>query len=213
MTGVAVEDIGARLAAGLCRDDDACAALCTHLLRQLADGQPVSRDRLAAALGVSRTAVAATLQQVPNVEVDDRGDIIASGLSLLSTPHQFRVNGHDLYTWCALDTLMYPVVLGQSAHVASRCPVSEAWVRLTVTPVRIENLDPSDALVSLVLPDAVDACCDVRGAFCQHVHFFAGANAGAVWQAAHPKATLLSVEDAYAVARLLARTRYRIEKG
>ena len=28
MTGVTVEDIGARLATDLCRDDDACAPLC-----------------------------------------------------------------------------------------------------------------------------------------------------------------------------------------
>jgi alkylmercury lyase len=199
MTGVTVKDISARLASGLCRDDDACAALCVQLLRLLADGQPVSRDRLAAALGVSRAAVDATLRQVPNVEADGDGRIVASGLSLLPTPHQFHVNGHDLYTWCALDTLMYPVVLGQRAQVASRCPVSGAWVRLIVTPERIEEQHPSNVLVSIVVPDAAAACCDVRGAFCQHVSFFAGADAGEVWRAAHPETTLLSVEDAYIV--------------
>ncbi len=210
MTGVTMEDIGARLATGLCRKDDTCATLCVQLLRLLAEGQPVSRDRLAAALGLARADVDATLRQVPNVEVDADGRIVASGLSLLPTPHQFHVNGHDLYTWCALDTLMYPVVIGQRAHVTSCCPVSGVPVRLTVTPERVEELDPPHALVSIVVPDAAAACCDVRGAFCQHVSFFAGADAGAVWRAAHPEITLLSVEDAYAVAHHLARTRYRL---
>jgi len=47
-------------------------------------------------------------------------------------------------------------------------------VRLTVMPARIETLDPLDALVSVVVPNAAAACCDVRGVFCQHVFFFAG---------------------------------------
>ncbi len=206
----AVEAIGQFLAARLCREDDACAALCTQLVRLLAEGQPVSRDRLAAALGCSRAAVDATLRQVANLATDERGDIVAAGLSLVPTPHQFQVNGHALYTWCALDTLLYPLVLGQSAQVASRCPVSGTAVRLTATPTGVVDLDPAAALVSLVLPAAADACGDVRGAFCQHVHFFAGPEAGAAWQAAHPEVTLLSVEDAYTAARLLAQTRYRV---
>src|SRR5262249_45876982 len=149
------------------------------------DGQPVSRERLATALGVARDVVDATLRRIPNVEFDHQGRIVASGLSLLPTPHHFQVNGQALYTWCALDTLMYPVVLGQSAQVASRCPVSGAWVQLTVKPERVEALDPVDTRVSVVVPDAAAACCDVRGAFCQHVHFFARAEAGATRRATH----------------------------
>lgn len=208
MTEPAVEAIAQALTASLWRDDDT-RALYRQLLRLLADGQPVSRERLATALGVAREAVDATLRQFPNVEEDDQGNIVASGISLVPTAHRFQVNGHALYTWCALDTLLYPVVLQQTAQVSSPCPVSGVMIRLTVTPERIAHLDPPGTLVSVVVPDAAAAGDDVRGAFCQHVHFFAGAGAGATWQAAHPAATLLSVEEAYAVARLLARTRYR----
>ena len=72
MTGLTVEAVGQRLAASLCRDD-ACAVLCTRLVRLLAEGRPVSPDRLAAALGSSRAAVDATLREIPNVECDDVG--------------------------------------------------------------------------------------------------------------------------------------------
>ena len=208
MTNLTVETIGQSLAASLCRDDDACVALCAKLVRLLSNGQPVSREHLAAALGTSRAAVDATLRQVPNLECDDRDNIVAAGLSLLPTPHHFRVNGNALYTWCALETLMFPVVLQQSAQVASRCPVSGVRVRLTVTPEGIDYLDPAGALVSVVVPDASGARCDVRGVFCRHVHFFGGPEAGAAWRAAHPEAVLLSVEDAHAVARFVAQKRY-----
>jgi alkylmercury lyase len=80
-------------------------------------------------------------------------------------------------------------------------------VRLTVTPERIVQLVPAAALVSFGVPDTSAACCDVRGAFCNHVHFFSGPVAGARWRAAHPEA-LLAVKDALAVAHQLAQTRY-----
>jgi alkylmercury lyase len=209
MTQSELETISRRLAEGLCCEEDALAMLCTQLLRLLAEGRPVSSERLAAALDRSHEEVEAAIRQLPNVEFDERGAIIAAGLSLSPTPHQFLVNGHSLYTWCAIDTLMYPVVLQQTAQVASCCPVTGRAVRLTVTPERIVAIDPADALVSVVVLEQAAARCDVRGVFCRHVHFLAGPDAGAAWRAAHPGASLVSVEGAYALARLLARTRYR----
>lgn len=211
MAGRTVEDVGEALATRLCRDDAACVTLCTYLVRLLGEGRPVSREQLGEALHWTPWAVKTTLRHIPGIEVDAQGRIVAAGLSLLPTPHQFQVNGHLLYTWCAVDTLMYPTVLQQSAVVASRCPVSGAWVRLTVTPERVTQLDPAAALVCVVVPDADAASCDVRGAFCHHVHFLAGAEAGTRWQVAHPEAVLLTVEDAHRVARRLARTRYRLD--
>src|SRR5205823_12843593 len=61
MTGPTVESIGRALLDGLCRDDAVQAALCTQLVRRLAEGQPVSRERLAAALRMSRDEVDAML--------------------------------------------------------------------------------------------------------------------------------------------------------
>jgi alkylmercury lyase len=197
------------LVAGLCRDDDMLATFCTHLVQLLGDGQPVARARLAAAHGVPLADVDAVLKRLPYVEFDGHGNIIAAGLSLVPTSHQFQVNGRTLYTWCALDTLMYPVVLQQAARVSSRCPVSGREVRLTLTPEYIVDCDPVDALMSLVVPEAEAACCDVRGAFCRHVHFLGGPAAGVRWRATHPETVILSVAEAFDVARYLAACRYR----
>jgi alkylmercury lyase len=184
------------------------AHICLHLARLLAEGHPVPRERLACALGVPADEVETLLARVPDAVFDHQGHVIAYGLSLTSTPHRFQVNGRDLYTWCALDALMYPVALGQRAEVTSRCPVSGATIRLTVTPETIERVDPATAVVSIVIPAAAAACCNVRDAFCRHVHFLRGAEEATVWQAAHPQARLLPVHDAYALARLLAQRRY-----
>jgi alkylmercury lyase len=203
-----LEAISRRLADGQCCDG-AGGALRTPLLRLLAKGWPVSREQLAAALQVSHAEVDRALRQFPDAEFDDHGDIIALGLSLLPTPHQFCLNGHELYTWCALDTLMYPAVLQQRAQVTSRCPVSGDVVRLTVRPDGIEQFDPTGALVSIAMPDVAAMRCDTRAAFCDQVHFFSGADSAAGWQAANREAMLLSVDDAHGLGRLLARKHYR----
>src|SRR5437588_2415438 len=194
------------LADALCGND---AYICLHLVRLLAEGHPVPRERLAAALGVPAGEVDALLARVPDAVFDHQGYVIAYGLSLTATPHRYRVDGRDLYTWCALDALMYPVALGQDAEVTSRCPVSGATIRLTVTPETIERVDPATAVVSIVTPVSAAACCNVRDAFCRHVHFLRGPEEATTWQAAHPEARLLTVHDAYALARLLAQRRYR----
>ncbi len=213
MTEIALQATSTALIESLCCDDDARATLCTQLLRLLAHGRPVSPAQLAATLQESCAVVDQTLKQLPNVEFNDQGNIIASGLSLVPTPHQFRVNGRTLYTWCAIDTLMYPLVLQQTAQVSSHCPVTGRTVRLTVTPKHIADLDPVDAVVCVVVPDAAAARCDVRGVFCQHVHFLYGPPAGATWRAEHPGIALLPVEEAFGLTRLLAACRYRLPPG
>ena len=42
-------------------------------------------------------------------------------LTLRPTPHGFNVDGKQLYTWCALDTLFFPAVIGRPARVESPC--------------------------------------------------------------------------------------------
>jgi alkylmercury lyase len=210
MADTTLEATGDALVASLCRDDDARAALCTQLLRLLAEGLPVSPGQLAAALQLSRAQVDQALEQLPNVEFDEQGNVIAAGLSVAPTPHEFRVNGHTLYTWCAIDTLMYPLVLQRTAQVSSRCPVTGRAVRLTVTPDEVADLDPADTLVSVVVPEADAARCDVRSVFCQHVHFLAGPAAGAAWRTMHPGTALLSVAESLRLVHRLAACRYRL---
>ncbi len=86
MAGRTVEAMGAALSASLCRADEACATLCIQLGRLLAQGHLVSHTPLAVALHWTYAEIVTTLLQVPNVEVNEQGHIVAAGLSLLPTP-------------------------------------------------------------------------------------------------------------------------------
>ncbi|WP_406011622.1 organomercurial lyase [Streptomyces sp. NBC_00637] len=55
--------------------------------------------------------------------------------SAASSPSARRRNRRPpAYTWCALDTLIFPGVLGVTAHVESPCQTTGILVRLTVAP-------------------------------------------------------------------------------
>lgn len=99
-------------------------ALLVPLLRLLAAGDPVDVATLAASSGRTVEQVTAQLARVPDTEYDDQGRIVGQGLSLRPTPHQFTVDGHELYTWCALDTLIFPTILDRAARVESTSPAS-----------------------------------------------------------------------------------------
>lgn len=167
------------------------------LLRTLAKGHPVSRASIANTLKMSLSEVEVALATFADTVYDENGDVVACGLSLLPTPHSFKVCGNELYTWCALDALMYPRALDQVVQVESRCPVTGSPVRLTVTPAGVSHLSPAGVVLSMVTPAKKVGCCNVRGSFCSGVHFFSSAEAAASWLSQHPDAAILSVEQAW----------------
>src|SRR5438128_10203248 len=101
------------------------------LLTLLAEGMPVRKGAVARALGRPEWDVVDLLAQIPSLEFDDAGDIVGAGLSLRPTMHLFEIGGRRLYTWCALDTLIFPAMLGRTARVTSPCAATGASVALS----------------------------------------------------------------------------------
>jgi alkylmercury lyase len=180
-----------------------CTPLFDQVVQLLAQGRPVTPDQLASALQRPLDETLAILREHPEVEYDAHGDIIGSGLTLSRTPHRLQVEDRTLFTWCAMDTLTYPVSLALTAQVTSRCPMTGRMICLTVTPEQVLELDPPDAVVSLNMPEASACCGNVREDVCQHGHFFASRKAAVPWLATHPHAVILSVEEAYEVGKLV----------
>ncbi len=178
------------------------ADLFVVLLRELGKGRPVSPTTLALSLDWPAEEVAAVLGQTPSTEHDHDGNIVGYGLTLRETRHAFEIDGRRLYTWCALDALMFPAVMGQTASVFSRCAATGAPISLTVTPDEIQAVEPVGAAVSLVLPEAV---ADIRQSFCCHVHFFASIATGHDWAARHAGVEIVTVQDAFDLGCELAR--------
>ncbi len=152
--------------------------------------------------------VAGVLAGLADLEVDQSGNVVGWGLTLIPTPHRFRVQGQTFYTWCALDALTYPALLQIVASVESSCPVSGTPVALSITPTGVHGLTPPGSVVSLVIPGQGSACDGDRKSFCNQSLFFRSKRDALLWQASSPTARLLSVADAYQVGRLVARYRY-----
>lgn len=177
--------------------EGAMAWLWPPLLRLLAHGQPVTAEDLAAATGRSSDEVRHALTALPDAEYDEHERLVGYGLTQRPTQHHFTVDRHELYTWCALDTLLFPAVLGHPADVESPCHATGAPVRLTVEPDGVVGVEPATAVVSLVTPGQ---CTSVRSDFCNQVHFFASPEAAQSWLAEHPAATVLPVAEAATLA-------------
>lgn len=173
-----------------------------HLLRLLAKGNPVSVGQIVATLRLSHGNIAAALGRLRNVEFDRDGNIVGAGIALNPTRRRFQVNGRRLFTWCAMDTLIFPMILNQTARVVSTCPATGIPIRLTVAPGGVEHLEPAGAVVSL--PRLSEACCDVRADFCNQVHFFSSSDAATSWLSERPGATILSIEEAWRIGVVLA---------
>ncbi|MGV9838073.1 organomercurial lyase MerB [Nocardia niigatensis] len=173
-------------------------------LQLLAHGQPVTVTELSTAAGVpdldpTHSPIGA------DVEYDDQGRIVGWGLTLNPTPHRFTIHGHQLYTWCAPDTLVFPAVIGASARIESDCPITGTTVRLSIDPtVGVSDLEPATAMVAFVDPVRIQPG-RIRATCCNPQMFLATPDAAHQWQANHPGMTVLPVTDAYSqLARPLA---------
>lgn len=177
------------------------AGLLIPLLRLLVDGDPVTVEQLAAAAGRALDEVRRGLAAVPDTEYDEQGRIIGQGLTLRPTPHRFTVAGEELYTWCALDTLIFPALLDRPARVESVSPASGEPIRVTVEPADgVISVEPATAMVSLVNPEQITS---IRSSFCNQVHYFTSPDDAAGWLAEHPDAELAPVAEAYRIGAAL----------
>ena len=175
------------------------------LVRLLADGAPVSREQLATVLKRPVAEMTEALRQFEEIVYDEEGRVVSAGISLQPTPYHFEVNEHLLYTWCALDTLIFPAWTQRPAQVSSSCPVTGQPIHLTVTPERLEHFDPPSGVLSVLIQDGVATCCNIREVFCAYSQFFASRQAASAWQASHPDGHVLSIEEAFTLRQELAR--------
>lgn len=171
------------------------------MLDLLARGKPVSAEEIAAAVGKSPEEVQLAMGQVAGVDRDEQDRIVGAGLSLVPTPHRFEVEGRTLFTWCALDALSFPVILGRPASVESPCRGTGEPVHIEVTPTEVVAVEPPSAVVSVVVPKDL---ANVRSVVCENVHFFNSPEAASRWLEKHPEATILPVEEAFRLGRLIA---------
>lgn len=177
------------------------------LLGELAKGEPVTIGQLAQALGKPADAIEALVKDsalAPFVHTGDGGAIQGfMGLAVIRTPHQLIVNGQKLWAWCAYDTLFLPGLLGETAEIETRDPQTDELICLSVSPTRVEAVQPSGIVASMVRPDMwnLTSAAQVRTSACHFMFFFASRASGERWQAMHPRTVLLSLDEAFAFGK------------
>jgi alkylmercury lyase len=180
------------------------------LYRELAKGQVVDAEQLARALDVSPAEGRALLARdsiKAFTYADDQGRVLGfGGLAVPQMQHRFEVDGRTLWTWCAWDSLFIPEILGKPARVESRDPENGQVVKLLVSPDGIKSAEPTDAVVSFLLPDGNDfrtSAANVMANFCHFVFFFASRSSGERWMVKHPGTFLYSLDEAFNLAKRL----------
>lgn len=177
------------------------AVLSRQILQLLAEGQPVTPERLAEVSGQSVEFIRTTFSTLQNCgcEFNEQGALIGDALTLTPTRHRFRVKNHDLYAWCALDTLFLPALINQTAEITSTCPQTGAVIHLTVSPDGIEAVSPPETALSIVFTSGCTS--GINGSFCGQIHYFISREAAVQWVGGRMDFAVLSVIEAFELAR------------
>ena len=198
------------------RFDERARRLSIEIYRQLALGEPVEQETLAAQLGVQSSEITDALEDEHLkgwVFYDDVRRIIGfRGLAISKMPHRFELSGRMLYTWCAIDSLFIPEILGQTAKVESRDPGTGNVITLTVSPDGVQSVDPLHAVMSILIGDTEVVKTQptkVMSSFCHHIFFLESSDSGAEWVAKHGEGTfLVTLDEAFALGKRLNAAQY-----
>ena len=179
--------------------------LLLRVMRELSEGHPVPNERahrIVAELGVDDEESEQFLRSVTERSPND--DIVGMlGLSLNENwAHRFVVGKASLRTWCAWDTLFIPLLIGRTATIESDSPVTGATIRAVVSPEGATEVDPEDAVVSVVVLDSeVGSVEEAWSQFCHQVYFFGSRDEAEEWATARSNIEILTVEEAFELGR------------
>lgn len=93
-----------------------------------------------------------------------------------------------------------------NARVASHCPLTRTLIQLRVMPDGIAAASPSDIALSFLLSCDSPGERSVIGACCEHIHFVSSQRLAELWLADHPSGVVLTLGEAWELARLFADT-------
>jgi alkylmercury lyase len=183
-----------------------------RLFGLLAEGEPVEEARLAGAVGRPEADVSAALASPAFdslVYRDDGGRITGfSGLGVAElgeTVHRLRLDGREVYAWCAADALFLPIALGAEVRVASRCPVTQEPISFIGSPEGFRDVEPPEAVMSMLTPEEVGARLergeDVIRSLCHWIYFFASEDAAREWTSERPGTTTFPIEEGFELGR------------
>lgn len=165
------------------------------LLRAVAEGAPVSPADLASRTGLSADEARAFIDDLPGVYTDDAGDVVGFwGLANTAMPpHRYRLDGQDLFTWCAWDPFILTDWLGGRAEVRSVDAQTREPISFRIEGGEAVDLSHDGLVLSFKYVAQWDH--DVIASFCHFVHFFTDRAHAEAWTAEQPDTFVLPLED------------------
>jgi len=164
----------------------------------LLEGKPVSPDRIGAYLHLTQKEIA---DLVEGAELDEDGNVVGFGLSIVPTPHSYQIDGRQFYVWCAFDAIMFPFLHKSTVMIESSDPISGEQVRLTSTPEGVRDVNPATTVVSWV--PGINSPDNIRSKFCDFTHFFTSEATASVYVAKHPGLVIGPIEQVFQVGQLM----------
>lgn len=165
------------------------------LLRAVGEGDPVSASELASRTGQSPEEAQAFLDSIPGVYKDDDGSVVGFW-GLANThfpPHEYKLNGRDLFTWCAWDPFILTDWLGGNAEVRSVDAQTKEPLGFRIENGKAVDLSHDGLVLSFKYVEEWDH--DVIASFCHFVHFFTDRTSAEAWTAEQPDTFVLSLDD------------------
>ncbi len=138
---------------------------------------------------------------------DEAGAIVALyPFSIVPTPVRVRLDESERYAMCAIDALGVAPMLDHEINIASRCPVCDATIALTVGPEGVRTALPET--VGVVYRRTVGPAYLSR---CGATRFFCSTDDARAWLATNggPDDLLLSPDEAFARGREIFQGWYR----
>src|SRR5919106_1928600 len=182
-------------------DPEALRRIIPASIRLLAEGEPVSPAQIADASGVPLDQAETALGGVHDIEWTADGRVEGFGLTHRPTQHRFGVGDAQLYTWCAMDTLIFAAVLDRPVQIESPDGATGETLRLETDGRKVIAADPPSIVVSWFFDPSGTG---LRAAVCQFGHFFASRESAEAWSTKYPQGGVLSLDEALEAARALA---------
>ena len=156
--------------------------------------------QIADAAGVPLDQAEAALRAIEDIEWTADGRVEGFGLTRRPTPHRFRIGDAELYTWCAMDTLIFAALIDRPVQIQSPDGATGEPLRLATDRQRLIAADPPSIAVSWFFDAAASG---IRASVCQFGHFFASRESAAEWATRYPQGGVLTLDEAMDASRSL----------
>ena len=174
------------------------------ILRRFAtSGHPSGAETREAAerLGLDAERALDTFAGEDLVHLDRKGEIaVAYPFSGRPTAHRVRFQGgREAYAMCAIDALGIAPMFDEQIEIASRDPLTEVEIQLTLEPEGTGRWQPEEAVVVCGASGSGESCCSC----CPVLNFFASRENGERWLKARPEVhgQVISMPEAVAAGR------------